>query len=75
MKIKALGEYILLKEEQKVKGLYTGSNGTAKVVDVGGYVGENIEIGDIVYFNKEKSIKIKDELLAINFEEIYAVEK
>jgi co-chaperonin GroES (HSP10) len=75
MKIKALGEYILLKEEQKKSGLYTGSNGTAKVIDVGGYVGENIEVGDIVYFNKEKSIKIKDELLAINFEEIYAVEK
>ena len=73
MKIKALGEYILLKTKEQ-KGLYTGAKNTAEVVDVGGYVGENIEPGDIVYFPADKAVKIKDELLAIKFDEIYAKE-
>ena len=61
MKLEALGDYVVLEEASSQVGSFTMTEThKGKVISVGENVEENINVGDEVYYQPNKRIKLGD---------------
>ena len=61
MKLEAFGDYVVLEEASSQMGSFTMTEThKGKVISVGGTVEENINVGDEIYYQPNKRIKLGD---------------